>query len=76
MAKHTAHLSVSQQRAADLLGVSRWTVSRGMDDGTIPCFRVHADGGRRVPVAWLLDKLGIDKLPPEGDEHPHDDESE
>lgn len=67
MAKHTAHLSVSQQRAADLIGVSRWTVSRGMDDGTIPCFQTTADGPRRVPVSWLLDKLGIDQLPTEHD---------
>lgn len=55
--------TVSQKCAAAYLGVSRWTVARGMDDGTVPYVQLGPGGHRRVPVQWLLDQLGVTELP-------------
>jgi excisionase family DNA binding protein len=50
---------LSSEAAAKLLGVSRSTVTRLLDTGTIPC-RVTAGGHRRVSRAELAGYLRID----------------
>lgn len=56
--KHPA--TVSLDRAAQLLGVSRATLARAAEDGTAPVPVLTTRSRRTVPIAPLAKALGMD----------------
>jgi hypothetical protein len=56
-------LVVDMRTAARALGICLDTAYRMNRAGTFPCPVVRIGGRYRVPTAFLLDTLGIDRIP-------------
>lgn len=52
--------TISVERAAELLGISRSSGYRGIHSGEIPA--IHIGGRIRVPTAKILAMLGLDQV--------------